>query len=326
LSVPLQPWSPPAPGALDRSTGAQIGRAAASPRTSSSPATAHPVPAVLRWFVRAPLPALHAIGAALGWLGYAAAPGYRDCLRANLERAVPGATLRLRLAVAAQTGRGAIEALRVLVRPPAQMAEQVREVVGWEGVEEARRSGRGALLLSPHIGCVEILGPFLRDQPFTALYRPHRNQRLDRTMVGGRSRYARLAPADRGGVRAVLCALKRGELVLVLPDQVPAGGEGHWLPFFGRPAYTMTLAARLTELAGVESFLYCGERLRRGAGFRLHFVRPDPPLVGDTVERAAAINRNLETLILRHPDQYLWGYNRYKVPPAVKPGAELAGA
>jgi KDO2-lipid IV(A) lauroyltransferase len=274
--------------------------------------------------VRAPLRALHAVGASLGWLGYALAPSYRSCLRTNLERAVPGASPRLRLAAAAQTGRGAIEALRVLVRPPAQTARDVRDVVGWEAVEASRAAGRGALLLSPHIGCVEILGPFLNGRPFTALYRPHKSARLARLMEEGRSRYAKLAPADRGGVRAVLCALKRGELVLVLPDQVPASGEGQWLPFFAHPAYTMTLAARLTEIHGVDVFFYCGERLARGAGFRLHFVEPDPPLVGDTIERAAAINRNLEKLILRFPDQYLWGYNRYKVPQGSRPCADVA--
>jgi KDO2-lipid IV(A) lauroyltransferase len=92
-----------------------------------------------------------------------------------------------------------------------------------------------------------------------------------------------------------------------------------WEPFFGKPADTMTLAARLSETAGVDTFFYCGEILPRGGGFRLHFLAPDPPLLGDTRARVAAINRNLERLALRHPDQYLWAYNRYKVPRGVAP-------
>ena len=122
----------------------------------------------------------------------------------------------------------------------------------------------------------------------------------------GRRRYAQLAPVDRGGVRAVLSALKHGEIVLMLPDQVPRAGEGVWEPFFGRPAYTMTLAARLSEVPRVRTFFYCGEILPRGGGYRLHFLEPDPPLDGDTRSRVAAINRNVEKLALRHPDQYLW--------------------
>ncbi|HVR29131.1 MAG TPA: lysophospholipid acyltransferase family protein [Thermoanaerobaculia bacterium] len=270
---------------------------------------------LIRLLARMPLRPLHAVGALLGCVGYAIAPSYRGCLRANLERALPGAPLRLRLAAAAQTGRGALEALSILLRPPQKTAPMVREVVGWDHVRKARAAGRGALLVSPHLGCVEILGPFIQGLPLTALYRPHKSARLQALMESGRGRYAQMAPADRGGVRAVVCGLKRGEIALVLPDQVPAAGEGLWAPFFGRPAYTMTLAARLTEMPGVEPFMFCGERLPRGAGYRLHFVSPDPPLTGSTGERVAAINRNIEKLVLRHPDQYLWGYNRYKEPP-----------
>ena len=284
------------------------------------------MPVLVRLLARMPLRPLHACGAFLGCLGYALAPSYRRYLSDNLEGAIPGAPLRLRLATAAQTGRGAVEALRILLRSPEELAPSVRETVGWDDVAAARRAGRGALLISPHLGCVEIVGPFMRGLPITALYRPHKSARLQALVDKGRGRYSHLAPADRSGVRALLCGLKRGEMVLVLPDQVPARGDGVWAPFFGRPAYTMTLAARLTELDGVEPFMFCGERLPRGAGYRLHFLSPDPPLVGTTAERVAAINRNVEALILRHPDQYLWGYNRYKVPRGVEVATTPEGA
>jgi KDO2-lipid IV(A) lauroyltransferase len=192
-------------------------------------------------------------------------------------------------------------------------------VIGWEAVEAALAAGSGVLLISPHLGCFEVVGPWKGAHPITALYRPNRNAILQRLIEYGRQRYARIAPVDRGGVRALLGALKRGEMVLMLPDQVPNAGEGVWESFFGRPAYTMTLAARLTEVPRVRAFIYCGEILPRGAGFRLHFLEPDPALEGDTRARAAAINRNVEKLALRHPDQYLWGYNRYKVPRGVEP-------
>jgi KDO2-lipid IV(A) lauroyltransferase len=269
--------------------------------------------------VALPLRAQHAIGAVLGCLAYALSPRYRHRLRANLALALPHASFRQRLAAAAGTGRGAAETLLVLVRPPRETAALVREASGWEAVEAARAAGHGVLLISPHMGCFEILGPFSRDCPLTALYRPNKNAALQAIIEQGRGRYAQLAPVDRGGVRAVLRALQRGELVLMLPDQVPAAGEGVWEPFFGRPAYTMTLAARLTEVASVRTFMFYGESLPRGDGFRLHFLEPDPPLAGDTRARVAAINRNVERLVLRHPDQYLWGYNRYKVPKGVDP-------
>ena len=100
--------------------------------------------------------------------------------------------------------------------------------------------------------------------------------------------------------------------------QAPKAGEGQWLPFFGRPAYTMTLAARLSEAATQVVFVW-GERLPRGAGFRLRFTLPAQPPSGDLNERAAALNREVETLIRLCPEQYLWGYNRYKRPAGVPP-------
>ena len=95
---------------------------------------------------------------------------------------------------------------------------------------------------------------------------------------------------------------------------MPGAGEGAWLPFFGRPAYTMTLAARMSEVAGVSTIFAWAERLPGGEGFHLRLRPPLTPLEGDTETRAAAINREMEAQIRENPAQYLWGYNRYKRP------------
>lgn len=126
-----------------------------------------------------------------------------------------------------------------------------------------------------------------------------------------------MAPADLGGVRMLLGALKRGEAVMLLPDQVPGRGEGVWTEFFGRPAYTMTLAARLAERKDSVCLIVTGERLPRAAGFMVR-VRPLPAaLAGESTERR--INRALEEAIRARPEQYLWGYNRYKRPRGAEP-------
>jgi len=114
-------------------------------------------------------------------------------------------------------------------------------------------------------------------------------------------------------------ALRRGEAVGLLPDQVPPSGMGVWAPFFGRPAYTMTLAARLLQQTGAVPLLIWGERLPRGAGYAVR-VRPfGAPLPAGTdeaaqAECAAIVNRAMEGLIRERPQQYLWGYHRYKAP------------
>jgi KDO2-lipid IV(A) lauroyltransferase len=122
-----------------------------------------------------------------------------------------------------------------------------------------------------------------------------------------------LAPADLSGVRALIKALKKGQAVGMLPDQAPKVGEGLWLNFFGRPAYTMTLAARLTE-TGATPLMAWGERLPGGRGYRLHLRPPLKAFEGATVDRAQQINLEIEALVRECPTQYLWGYNRYKHP------------
>jgi KDO2-lipid IV(A) lauroyltransferase len=127
-----------------------------------------------------------------------------------------------------------------------------------------------------------------------------------------------LAPADLSGVRRLIGALRKGEAVGLLPDQAPGAGEGKWLPWFGRPAYTMTLAARLSETGAALIFAFA-ERLPAGRGYRLHFRGPRTPLVGDTLARAMQLNAEIEALVLECPQQYLWGYNRYKRPAGAEP-------
>ncbi|MBI3348262.1 MAG: lysophospholipid acyltransferase family protein, partial [Burkholderiales bacterium] len=115
---------------------------------------------------------------------------------------------------------------------------------------------------------------------------------------------------------------RRGEVIGLLPDQVPPDGLGVWAPFFGRPAYTMTLAARLVQQTGAALLLIWGERLPGGQGFVVH-VLPAPEIARDMPPEAAAaaVNAAMESLIRRAPGQYLWGYHRFKAPRGLDIGA-----
>ena len=115
-------------------------------------------------------------------------------------------------------------------------------------------------------------------------------------------------PADTGGVRSLLRALKRGEAIGILPDQVPSDGDGEWAPFFGRPAFTMTLPARLAQKTGAPVYLLATWRRPMGRGWDLELTKLD------RIPTPEVINQELETIIRRRPDQYVWSYNRYKEP------------
>jgi KDO2-lipid IV(A) lauroyltransferase len=126
------------------------------------------------------------------------------------------------------------------------------------------------------------------------------------------------------GVRMVLKHLRRGGCSVVLPDQVPGLGEGEWVDFFGRPAYTMTLLGRLQEASGAALVFCYARRLPRGEGYSMHFAAMDEALPADRREAARRVNAEVEKLVREAPEQYLWGYNRFKRPagaPPPPPGA-----
>jgi KDO2-lipid IV(A) lauroyltransferase len=282
--------------------------------------------ALLRWLARRPLWFLHACGGVLGWLGYALSPAYRSRLRENAALAGLGAADRR--AAVAEAGRFVMELPRLWLRPREQPIE---DPLRWEGRELLARlldEGRGLVLLTPHMGSFEVAAQayaeaFGARQPITVLYRPARQRWLRALEERARARPAlSTAPATLAGVRQMLRALKKGQTVGMLPDQVPPAGLGVWAPFFGRPAYTMTLAARLVQQTGAAiAVLWC-ERLPRGLGYVVRAL-PLPVALpaaasggeaGRDEASAAAINLAMEVVIRSKPSQYLWGYARYKTP------------
>ncbi|HEY0858273.1 MAG TPA: lysophospholipid acyltransferase family protein [Albitalea sp.] len=277
---------------------------------------------LFRWLSRWPLWLLHALGAALGWLSYLLSPSYRRRFLANLGQARLPAGVRG--PAVAEAGRLLMELPFLWMRPADQ---PIAPYVRWEGerfIDEAHREGRGIVFLTPHMGCFEVTAQAYAERyaaghgPITVLYRPARKPWLRELVDTARGRPGlATAPATLAGVRQMMRALRRGEAVGLLPDQVPPDPMGVWAPFFGRPAYTMTLAARLAQQTGAMLLLAWGERLPRGRGYVLHFepFREALPEGADhQAESAAAVNRAMERLIRRRPEQYLWGYDRYKTP------------
>lgn len=276
-------------------------------------------------FARWPLVALHALGWLGGWAVWLASPTYRRRWAEHTRLA--GLCGRERWASVGAAGQQVAELPRLWFGPPVP--------VGWEGaahIEAALAQRRGVLFLTPHLGCFEITPRAYAERfgrhgaPITVLYRPSRHAALDALLRPARHGAGlAAAPTTLAGVRQLMQALRRGEAVGLLPDQVPPEGLGVWAPFFGRPAYTMTLAARLAQQPGVQVLLAWGERLPWGRGYVVH-VQPwaqvmHEPLAADAAQAAAQINRAMEALIGRCPRQYLWGYARYKAPRPLAPGA-----
>lgn len=279
---------------------------------------AHMVLMLVRVLAKLPLPVLHGLGRFLGRCVYAVPGRYRNRLRAN--------SLQAGYTDPAFARRAAAEAGAMILETPKvwlQTEECLKRVINDEDhiVKEAHAEGRGVLYLTPHLGCFEITARcMVRYGPLTVMYRPPRYAALEPAMEQARNIPGlKAVPATMQGVRQFVRALKRGESVGMLPDQVPGSGDGVWAPFFGRPALTMTLAGKLARQTGVAVILLAGERLPRGKGWRMHYLRLPEPLPSDPEALACLINSSMETLIQRFPEQYLWSYNRYKIPSDAPP-------
>lgn len=263
-----------------------------------------------------PLPALHALGWLLGWTSFLLSARYRRRLLAHARRAE--CPTRAMWSSVGEAGKLVAELPRLWLGRPVR--------VGWEGaahIEAAQARGAGVLFLTPHLGCFEITAQayaqrFGTRHPMTVLFRPARQAALRELVAGARRRPGlHAAPTTLAGVKQLVKALKLGDAVGLLPDQVPPQGQGVWAPFFGRDAYTMTLSARLAQGGNTQVLLSWGERLSWGRGYLVH-VRTFGPLDGDPARAASQINRAMEVLVRECPAQYLWSYDRYKTPPPAR--------
>lgn len=273
---------------------------------------------LLGLFATLPLSLLHRLGTVLGWAMYGMSPTYRKHLRENLERA-GYADKNIRRAAIAHAGQMLAEAPAIWLWPQKRVVALVTEAHGLAAVDAARAQGKALLFLTPHMGCFEIAAHYAAQHvPITVLYRAPKLGWLEPLMREGRGRgNVRLVSADFQGVRELFAALRRREAAGFLPDQVPGAGEGEWAEFFGRLAYTATLAPRLAQRDDVACFLAYAKRLPRGAGYRIVLKRFPSPRPQETPVRH--LNRALEDLVRECPEQYLWGYNRYKTPRGGKP-------
>ncbi|MEW6693207.1 MAG: lysophospholipid acyltransferase family protein [Pseudomonadota bacterium] len=273
-------------------------------------------------FAALPLPLNHALGSLIGRIAAYVPSRMRHVTRRNLALCFPAMSEQERRKLERQslieTGKTLTEVGPLWRWPRERLLEIVRETPGLELVEQARAEGHGIILLGPHIGAWELVGLYASIRwPMTSLYKPPKQAAMETPMREARERLgATLVPTDASGVKALLQALKRGEVIGILPDQEPTEGQGVFAPFLGQPAYTMVLASRLSGRGQARAFFTFAERLPRGTGFRLHFIPAEDDLYSpDLAASTAALNRGVEACIRIAPAQYQWSYKRFRKRP-----------
>lgn len=260
-----------------------------------------------------PLSLIHWFGSLLGWLLHLCTPHAAKLQRSNLlQSGLCTTETQLRSLIRSnikETGKAILETLAIWQWPQKKAVAYVQDCSNWHLVKTALAKGKGLIFLTPHLGCFEITSIYYASKhPITVLFRPPKKSWLSPLIDSGRSKgQVKLAPANAQGVRMLMQALKKGEAIGILPDQIPAAGEGEWADFFGKPAYTMTLASRLAEKTGAAVIMAFGERLSSGQGYKIHLSAVD------SITTPSLLNQVIERQIQQKPEQYLWRYNRYKV-------------
>jgi Kdo2-lipid IVA lauroyltransferase/acyltransferase len=261
------------------------------------------------------------------WLGRGMlwSTGMRNRLADNLKTAGLFESVGLRGA-AESAGILAIETVALWKTADDVVLNRIRFVHGWDNVLELRDKKIGIIFLTPHLATFEITSIFIgSEMPMTAMFRPPKVAWAEPMMRAGRDRMQiKSVPAEMSGIRAMLKALRMGEPIGLLPDQVPTSGDGAFADFFGRPAYTITLVQKFAKTAGATVVMVACVRLPDSVGYALHFT-PLAPFSESPEAAARELNAAVEAAISLAPAQYLWTYNRYKMPAGMSPLTRSAG-
>ncbi len=274
---------------------------------------------ILKGVASLPLGLAQLLGSLGGIGAYAFSSHFRGLFQENYRHAMHlhGRTIHS-LKAAAASGMLFIDSLWIWHNP--QKALERADVQDWSLVDQAVQEGKGLVMLTPHLGGFEIIPRILANHfPATILYRPARQEWLN-DLIEEQRTYPNMhfVPTNLHGVRKMVKALQEGEAIGILPDQVPSGGDGVWVKFFNRYAYTTPLPARLANRNQTPVILFSAIRKSFGQGWIIKAQRLET-FSEDPYQAATQMNEAIEAVILEAPEQFIWSYNRYKHPE----GAEL---
>ncbi|MEY4642994.1 MAG: hypothetical protein RLZZ227_2988 [Pseudomonadota bacterium] len=283
---------------------------------------------LLHFLALLPVRAARALGMGLGDLCWLIRGRMAQTTLTNLALCFPDMDEAARKALAKASLRHTFmtiaECGAVWLWPAPRALALIRNVEGLDLLQSAHAAGRGVIILAPHLGNWELTGLYLNScgcGQNSHMFQAPDDPRLGKLIYDARSRSGSLlVPTDAKGVATLLQALRRGEVIGILPDQVPPESGGEFAPLFGVPALTMSLACRLQQKTGARILMTFARRELDGdQGFTLVIREPERDIYAEHIPDAlAAMNRSIEILMSGVPEQYQWEYKRFKRQPRGK--------
>lgn len=288
----------------------------------------HLIKILINTLARFSLLSCHRIGSIIGYLAYIMRGKSQRITSTNISLCYPELNANEQRKLIRQslieTGKTLTEAGPMWIWNKEKLFSLIQNVHGEEVIQNSLSKNRGVIIALPHLGNWELLGLYCSSKyPTTSLYRVPRMEQLDSIVKTGRERLgAKLVPTDNQGIRSLFKALQNNELTCILPDQEPPmeKGNGVFAPFFGIQAYSMTLLSRLAQKTNATIIIGYTKRLPEGKGYEIYFealpdnssqqIETDPLLRSVTT-----LNLGLEKSIRKIPEQYQWGYKRFRTRP-----------
>ena len=262
-----------------------------------------------------PLRANHSFGAFLGKLLFIFSSDAKNASKQNLKICFPslneGDLQNLLKKVLIETGKNLTESGLIWNQSFKENSNLIRNIYGEKYLDSSEKT----ILLVPHIGCWEITGRVIADKrKITFMYRPLRSSKQNDYLLARRNQgNLTMASADSSGILKIQRALNKGELIGILPDQDPGEEGGIMAPFFDKDVNTMTLLARLAKKHNAQVLMFWANRLDNGRGYDLNFEPVDLSINGDDLESYVKVmNKSIESLVRKTPEQYMWSYRRFK--------------
>ncbi len=272
-----------------------------------------------------PLPLLRGLALLVaGVLNLFPKHGLRWTVRVNLLLVAPHLPLRQRLALERANVSSqcltAVESVKSWGMPPAYSTAQITHIDGLAILQDALNDHRGLMAIVPHLGTWEMMNAWVSAKRAPVImYKPNRNAGLNAFILRGRERLeAQLVPTDESGVRQLFKTLKQGGFTVILPDHVPPMESGTYAPYFRIDALCTTLANKLIQKTKCRVIMLACFRNARGSGFHMVCREVDSAIyTGNLTQSITVLNHAIEQLVLLHPEQYLWGYRRFRFIPAL---------
>ncbi|WP_050476363.1 lipid A biosynthesis acyltransferase [Herbaspirillum rhizosphaerae] len=273
---------------------------------------------LLHWL---PLPILGRLGAGLGSLLFIIMKPRRHITLTNLRLCFPDKSEAEREIIARQHfqayARSALE----------------RGILWWASEKRLKRlikidsgvpvdviKSGPTILLCPHFVCLEIPGIALvlnSDLSICTIYSRQQNEVVDQALLKGRSRFRPVTLLSREkGVKPIIRAMRDGLPFIMLPDMDFGLRDAEFVPFFGRPAATLTATARIAAATHANVIPMITTFLPNYQGWKTTFYPAWENYPGDDiVEATRRMNAFIEQRVLEAPAEYFWAHKRFKTQP-----------